>query len=94
MLFHEFREDLVLALELLLQEDNPPVLGVTGASGSGVESGGGVLEELLLPAIEHGGVDAVPITEVGDGGVFEEMEPKDGGLLLGTGALPSLLGHG
>ena len=35
MLFHEFREDLVLALELLLQEDDPPVLGVTGASGPG-----------------------------------------------------------
>ena len=44
-------------MELLLQEDDPPVLGVTGASGSGVESGGGVLEEFLLPAVEHGGVD-------------------------------------
>src|SRR5678815_402343 len=82
MLFHEFREDLVLALELLLQEDNPPVLGVTGASGSGVESGGGVLEEFLLPAVEHGGVDAVLVTKIRNGGAFEEMEPKDGGLLL------------
>src|SRR5205823_4186778 len=50
--------------------------------------------EFLLPAIEHGGVDAVPITEVGDGGVFEEMEPKDGGLLLDGESFPSLLGHG
>ena len=61
-----------------------PVLGVTGASGSGLEGGGGVLEELLLPAVEHGGVDAVLVTQIRDGGVFEEMEPKDGDLLLGT----------
>ena len=93
MFLHEFGEDLVLALELLLQEDNPPVLGVTGASGSGFE-GGGVLEELLLPAVEHGGVDVVLVTKVRNGGAFEEMEPKDGGLLLGTGAFPRLLGHG
>src|SRR3954470_15890724 len=94
MILHEFREDFVLALELFLQEGDPPVLGVTGASGSGFEGGGGVLEEFLLPAVEHGGVDAVLVTQVRNGGAFEEMEPKDGGLLLGTGALPRLLGHG
>jgi hypothetical protein len=64
MFLHEFREDFVLSLELFLQEGDPPVLGVTGASGSGFEGGGGVLEELLLPAVEHGGVDAVLVTEV------------------------------
>jgi hypothetical protein len=94
MILHEFREDFVLALELFFQEDDPPVLGVTGASGSGFEGGGGVLEELLLPAVEHGGVDVVLVTKVRNGGAFEEMEPKDGGLLLGTGAFPRLLGHG
>ena len=94
MLLHEFREDLVLALELLLQKGDPPVLGVTGTSVSGLEGGGRVLEELLLPAVEHGGVDVVLITKVRNGGAFEEMEPKDGGLLLGTGAFPRLLGHG
>src|SRR3954464_14838940 len=55
---------------------------------------GSVLEEFLLPTIEHGGVDAVPITEVGDGGVLEEMKPKDGGLLLDGESFSSLLGHG
>jgi len=39
-------------------------------------------------------VDVVLVTKVRNGGAFEEMEPKDGGLLLGTGAFPRLLGHG
>ena len=69
-------------------------MGVARSPGAGLEGGRGVLEELLLPAIEHRGVDAVLVTEVRDRGLFEEMEPKDGGLLLGTGALPRLLGHG
>src|SRR5512135_3712303 len=94
MFLHEFREDFVLALELLFQEGDPPVVGVTGASSSGFEGGGGVLEELLLPTVEHCGMDVVLVTEVRNRDAFEEMKPKDGGLLLGTGAFPSLLGHG
>src|SRR5258708_26622925 len=94
MLLHEFREDLVLALELLLKVGDPPVLGVAGASGAGLEGGGGVLEELLLPAVEHRGVDAVLVTEIRNRGVFEEVKPQDGHLLLGREALSGLLGHG
>src|SRR5512135_1931313 len=94
MFLHEFREDFVLALELLFQEGDPPIFGVTGASSSGFEGGGGVLEELLLPAVEHCGMDVVLVTEVRNRDAFEEMKPKDGGLLLGSGAFPSLLGHG
>src|SRR3954447_14108148 len=94
MLLHEFGEDFVRALELLLQEGDPPVLGVAGASGAGLEGGRGVLEELLLPAIEHRGVDAVLVTEIRDRGVFEEVKPQDGHLLLGREALSGLLGHG
>src|SRR4051794_40477941 len=94
MFLHEFGEDFVLALELLFQGGNPAILVIAGTSGPGLKRGGGVLEEFLLPAIEHGGVDAVPITEVRDGGVLEEMEPKDGGLLQDGESFPSLLGHG
>src|SRR3982751_3158877 len=94
MFLHEFREDLVLALELLLEEGNLPILGVAGATGAGFEGGRAVLEELLLPAVEHGGVDAVLVTQIRDGDVFQEMEPKDGDLLLGGESLASLLGHG
>src|SRR3954451_10359578 len=94
MFLHEFGEDFVLALELLLHGGDPAILVVAGTSGLGLVSGGGVLEKILVPGIEHGGVDAVPSTEVGEGGVFEEMEPKDGGLLLDGESFPSLLGHG
>ena len=47
MFLHEFREDFVFALQLLLQEGDPLVLGVGGPSGAGLEGGGAVLEELL-----------------------------------------------
>ena len=39
-------------------------------------------------------MDAVLVTQIGDGDVFEEMEPQDGDLLLGGESLASLLGHG
>jgi hypothetical protein len=91
MFLQEFGEDFVLALEPLLQEGDPSILGVAGLSGEGLEGSRGVLEELLLPAVEHRGVDAVLVTEVGDRGVFEEMEPQDGDLLLGSEALSGLL---
>src|SRR4051812_41651082 len=94
MFLHKFGEDFVLALELLFQGGDPAILVIAGTWGPGLERGGGVLEEFLLPAIEHGGVDAVAITEVRDGGVLEEMEPKDGGLLLDGESFPGLLGHG
>jgi predicted transposase YbfD/YdcC len=94
MFLHEFRENFVLALELLFQEGDLPILGIAGALGAEFEGGGAVLEELLLPAVEHRGVDAVLVTQIRDGDVFEEMEPKDGDLLLGGESLASLLGHG
>ena len=82
----------MLALELLFQEGDLPILGIAGASGAGFEGGRAVLEELLLPAVEHCGVDAVLVTQVRGGDVFEEMEPKDGHLLLGGELLARLLG--
>jgi hypothetical protein len=87
MFLHEFGEDLVLALELLLEQRDLPILGVAGASGAGLERGRAVLEELLLPTVEHRGVDAVLVAQIRDGDMFEEMEPKDGDLLLGGESL-------
>jgi hypothetical protein len=42
-----------------------------------------VLEELLLPEIEEVDVEAVLLTEVGDGLLLQEVKPKQGDLLLG-----------
>src|SRR5262245_46876778 len=94
MFFHEFRADFVLAWELLLQGGDPQILRVGGPSGAGLEGGGAVLEELLLPAVEHRGVAAVLVTQIRDGDVLEEMESQDGDLLLGGEPLAGLLGHG
>src|SRR5205823_14832208 len=78
----------------LRQEGAPTVRCAAVSAVARIEGGSGVLEELLLPSIEHGWVDAVLVTEIGDRGVFEEMEPKDGDLLLGRETLSGLLGHG
>src|SRR5262245_59866100 len=94
MFLHEVRKDLVLALELLLEQGNLPILGVAGAMRAAFEGGRAVLEELLLPAVEHRGVDAVLVTQIRDRDVLQEMKPKDGDLLLGRESLASLLGHG
>src|SRR5262249_33194419 len=64
------------------------------ASGVGLEGGRGVLEELLLPAVEHRGADAVLVPEVGERDVLEEMEPQDGALLVGREPLSGPPGHG
>ena len=81
MFLHEFGEDFVLALQLLFQQGDPPVLVVAGAAGAVLECGSGVLEELLLPTVEHRGVNAVLVAQIRHRGVFEEMEPKYGDLL-------------
>src|SRR5271157_1757100 len=94
MFLHEFGEDFVLALQLLFQQGDPPVLIVAGAAGAVLECGSGVLEELLLPTVEHRGVNAVLVAQIRNRGVFEEMEPKYGNLLRGAEAIPSFLGHG
>src|SRR5271166_3157179 len=94
MFLHEFGEDFVLALQLLFQQGDPPVLVVAGAAGAVLECGSGVLEELLLPTVEHRGVNAVLVAQIRHRGVFEEMKPKYGDLLRGAEAIPSFLGHG
>ena len=81
MFLHEFGEDFVLTLQLLFQQGDPPVLVVAGAAGAVLECGSGVLEELLLPTVEHRGVNAVLVAQIRHRGVFEEMEPKYGDLL-------------
>ena len=94
MFLQEFREDFVLALQFLFQQGDPPVLVVAGAAGAVLECGSGVLEELLLPTVEHRGVNAVLVAQIRNRSVFEEMEPKDGDLLRDAEAIPSFLGHG
>src|SRR3974377_2356380 len=94
MFLHEFGEDFVLALQLLFQQSDPPVLVVAGAAGAVLECGSRGPQEILVPTVEHRGGNAVLVAQIRHRGVFEEMEPKYGDLLRDAEAIPSFLGHG
>jgi len=51
MFFHQFRDDLVLALELLPECGDGAEVGGLGRGVLALEGGGAVLEELLLPEV-------------------------------------------
>ena len=85
MLLHEFGEDLVLALQLVLEGGNHFVLGILVglAVFAGVgEGSGAVLEELLLPEVEEGDGEVVLLAEVGDGLPLQEVESEEGDIVL------------
>jgi hypothetical protein len=95
MLLHQLGEDLVLALELVLEGSDLDVLGVLAglAAFAGVIEGGGtVLEELLLPEVEECDGQVVLLAEVGDGLLLQEVEAKQGDLLF-RGKVPALSRH-
>jgi hypothetical protein len=56
-----------------------------------LEGGRAVLEELLLPAVENGGLQAEFIAELRDRLIFQQMPPQDGDLFLRPVVLPLLL---
>src|SRR5215212_2231548 len=90
MFFHQFRDDFVLALELVAKcRDGPDVLAL-GCGLLGLEGGWAVLEELLLPGVEQRGRELMLIAEVRDGHVVDRMAPKDGHLLDRRIVLPGL----
>src|SRR5437763_10306662 len=90
MFFHQFRNDFVLALELVAQCRDGPDVPALGRALLGLEGGGAVLEELLLPEVEQRGRELMLVAEVRDGDVVDEMAPKDGDLLDRRIVLPGL----
>jgi hypothetical protein len=93
MFLHEFGDHFVLALELGLQGGDPLVLGVGAAAVGTLEDGGAVLEELLLPGVEEGGLEVVLVADVGDGHPVDEVASEEGDL-LGGGVVLAGLAHG
>ena len=81
MFFHQFSDDLVLALELVAQRGDGPLEVALRRGVLALEGGRSVLEELLLPEIEERGRKLMLIAEVRDGHVVDQMAPKDGHLL-------------
>src|SRR3954462_3059400 len=91
MFFHQFGDDLVLALELVAQRgDGAEGLCLGGGELAAIEGRGPVLEELLLPEIEQRGRELMLVAEVRDGYAVDQMAPKDGHLLDGRIGLPGL----
>src|SRR3954453_21114983 len=96
MLLHQLGEDLVLALELLLEGSDGAVLGVGIGLAAFVvagEGGGAVVEELLLPGVEEVDGDAEFFTDVGDRDFLDEVESESGDLLF-RGVVAALPSHG
>src|SRR5512135_1437446 len=83
MFFHQFRDDLVLTLELLPQRGDGSQVVALGRAVLALEGGGAVLEEQLLPGVEECGLQLVLVTEVGYGHSVYELKPNYGHLLGG-----------
>src|SRR3954447_402677 len=94
MFFHQFGDDLVLALELVAQRgDGAEVLCLGRGDLAAIEGRGPVLEELLLPEIEQRGRELMLVAEVRDGYAVDQVPPEDGDLLDGRIVLAGL-SHG
>jgi hypothetical protein len=80
VLRHQLSQDLVLGLHLLLQELDPFLLLLHLALGTllRLESSGSVLEQFLLPAVEHRWPQAQFFTELRNGYFVHKMPPQDG----------------
>jgi hypothetical protein len=71
VLGHQFGQDFVLGLHFLLQELDPLLLllDLTGGTFLRLEGGRSILKELLLPAIEDGGLQPIFLTQLGNRGL-------------------------
>src|SRR5262249_38161955 len=90
MFLHQFRDDLVLALELVAQRGDGPLEVALRRGILALEGGRSVLEELLLPEVEQGGGELMLVAEIRDGHVVDQMAPEDGDLLDRRIVLPRL----
>jgi hypothetical protein len=66
MLGHQFGQDLVFGLDFLLQILDPFLFRLLAGSRPGLKSRRPVLEEFLLPAVEHRGLQAMLVTKLRD----------------------------
>jgi hypothetical protein len=66
MFRHQFGQHLILRLNFLLQIRNSVQSGLIVGSASLLESRGSVLEELLLPVVEHRRLDPQLVAQIRD----------------------------
>ena len=91
MLRHQFRQNLIFRLDLLLQiGDSFLFRRMVGASPL-LESRPSILEKLLLPAVKYGWLEFPFVTQIRDRHSFHQMPPQNGNLLFRRVVLPLLL---
>src|SRR5580704_17208772 len=88
----QLSQDLVLGLHLLLQELDPFLLLLHLSLGTllRLKSGGSVLEQFLLPAVEHRWAQTQFFTELRDWHFVHKMPPQDGYFFFRGEMLPFL----
>jgi hypothetical protein len=91
MFRHQFGQNLIFRLDLLLQIRDSFLFGLMAGSASLLESCGSVLEKLVLPAVEHRRLESRLVTQIRDRHSFHQMPPQNGNLLFRRVVLPLLL---
>lgn len=89
---HQLGQNLVLALNLLLQVIDPFLFGLMVGARLGLEGRRPILEELLLSTVENRRLQPQFVTELGDRLVLQQMAPQNGDLLFG-GVVRSRFSH-
>ena len=91
MLRHQFGQHFILRLDLLFQIRDSFLFRLMVGAAFLLKGGGSVLEELLLPAVEHGWLKSPFVTQIRDWHSFHQMPPQNGDLLFRRVVLPSFL---
>src|SRR5580658_2632152 len=90
MFRHQFGQNLILRLDLPFQMGDAFLFGLMVGPSSLLKSRGSVLEELLLPAVEHGWLEPQLVTQIRDRYRFHQMPPQNGHFLFRRVVLPLL----
>jgi hypothetical protein len=90
--FHDLGDHFVLGRDLRLQRFVPTQKRLRLRTRLALEKRGQVLEHLLLPAIENGGLDLVPVTQIRDRYPVDQMLAQNGRFALGR-ETPSCFRH-
>src|SRR5215469_3999444 len=91
MLRHQFSQDLIFRLDLLLQIGDSFLFRLMVGASPFLKSRRSVLEKLLLPAVENGWLESPFVTQIRDRHSFQQMPSQNGNLLFRRVMLPLLL---
>ena len=92
MLCHQFSQNLIFRLDLLLQISDSFLFRLMVGASPLLKSCRSILEKLLLPAVEHGWLESPFVTQIRDRHSFNQMPPQNDNLLFRR-VVPPLLLH-